>query len=357
MNNSERNVILFFGNSNSFSTAKHRSDALKRLGFKVILHDPYLQLKSKLTLKYISYFNYITGYFYLQKYMLFWINDILKKYDSDKIFFVWIDQGELFGENCINAFKNKQLTVMLYNNDDPTGNRDGNRFKMVMKSLKLYDLTVVVRESTKQDCINLKAKRVLRVFMSYDEFAHNPLIEQSQIKEEFKSDVTFIGTWMRHEYRDEFLLKLLNAGISIAIWGDRWQKSPHWNVIKPFFRGTFLGGNEYIQAIQGAKICLGLLSKGNRDLHTQRSLEIPYAGGLLCAERTSEHLAMYNEWEEAVFWTDVEECVEVCKKLLANDTFRERITLGGMKRVRENKVGNEDICNQILEEIRVLISQ
>ena len=79
MNNSERNVILFFGNSNSFSTAKHRSDALKRLGFKVILHDPYLQLKSKLTLKYISYFNYITGYFYLQKYMLFWINDILKK--------------------------------------------------------------------------------------------------------------------------------------------------------------------------------------------------------------------------------------------------------------------------------------
>lgn len=344
------NVILFFGNSNSFSTAKHRCDALKRLGFEVILCDPYIQFKNKLSPKYISYFNYITGYSFLQKKMLIWINNILKKYYSDKIFFVWIDQGELFGENCINAFKQKQLTVILYNNDDPTGKRDGNRFKMVRKSLKLYDLNVVVRESTKQDFINLGAKKVLRVYMSYDEVAHKPL-EKSKLKKEFQSDVAFIGTWMRHERRDEFLLKIINEGINIAIWGDRWQKSPYWNVLKPFFRGAFLGGKDYIRAIQGAKICLGLLSKGNRDFHTTRSLEIPYAGGLLCAERTSEHLEMYSEWEEAVFWKNAEECVVVCKKLLADDALRDKIRLNGMKRVRRNKVGNEDICKQIIENL------
>ena len=50
------------------------------------------------------------------------------------------------------------------------------------------------------------------------------------------------------------------------MWSDRWQKPP---------------------------LCLGLLSKGNRDLQTTRSLENPYAGGPLCAQRTSERLALY----------------------------------------------------------------
>ena len=96
---------------------------------------------------------------------------------------------------------------------------------------------------------------------------------------------------------------------------------------------------------------MGLLSHGNRDLHTTRSVEIPYAGGLLCAERTSEHLEMYREDLEAVFWKDVDECVEKCRRLLADGVLRERIRKAGMQRVRELGVGNEDVCNQVLTKI------
>ena len=111
------------------------------------------------------------------------------------------------------------------------------------------------------------------------------------------------------------------------------------------------GPGGYVAAIRGAKVCLGLLSKGNRDLHTTRSMEIPYAGGVLCAERTTEHLALYREDEEAVFWTTAEECAEKCLGLLGDDQSRERIRLAGMARVRNNKVGNEDICRQILQAV------
>ena len=59
---------------------------------------------------------------------------------------------------------------------------------------------------------------------------------------------------------------------------------------------------------------------------------------------------MYNECEEAVFWSDIDECIIKCKKLLNDNILREKIRLAGMRRVRENKGGNEDVCNMIITE-------
>ena len=75
------------------------------------------------------------------------------------------------------------------------------------------------------------------------------------------------------------------------------------------------------------------MSHGNRDLHTRRSVEIPYVGALLCAERTSEHVALYEESIEAVFWCDVDECALQCRRLLGNEAWRESVRAGGIKAV------------------------
>jgi len=265
---------------------------------------------------------------------------------------IWVDGGEFIGTKSLELLKSMEVPVVLYNVDDPTGKRDGNRFQSLLKALPLYDLVVVVRKETQAECIKLGAVNTLLVSRSYDEQAHKPYENQRAIPSEFRSGIAFIGTWMRHEKRDEFLLKLIDEGLPVAIWGDRWQKSPYWNRLKIFYQGGSLSGQDYVAAIQGTKICIGMLSKGNRDLHTTRSLEIPYIGGLLCAERTSEHLHMYKENEEAVFWNDAKECAEVCKRLLANSEKREKIRLAGMQRVRKNKVGNEDICTIILNKLQ-----
>jgi len=124
--------------------------------------------------------------------------------------------------------------------------------------------------------------------------------------------------------------------------------------LKKYYRDGSLGGSDYVAAIQGAKVCLGFLSKGNRDLHTTRTMEIPYAGGLFCAERTSEHLELYKEGVETVYWSDVDECARMCKKLLADEVLRENIRLAGMKRVRELGLGHEDICRIILNKVESL---
>jgi hypothetical protein len=214
---------------------------------------------------------------------------------------------------------------------------------------------VVVRKESETECIKLGAKQVTRVLRSYDEVMHKPFDQVTDIPLSFRSDVAFIGTWMRHEKkREEIFLELIKNDVPFRIWGDRWHKSSHWEVLKPFYAGKALSGRDYVAAIQGAKVCLGLLSKGNRDLHTQRTLEIPYAGGLFCAERTVEHQEIYKEGVEAMFWSDAKECAAVCKQLLDDDHLRESIRLAGMKKVRAIGVGNEDICQKIINEIQLL---
>lgn len=339
--------ILYFGDHRHFSTAFHRAKALERIGHKILhYHNPEETLPGYFKSAVMSAINFRSGYRLLQRHVQQDLEEIVQSGIKPDV--IWVDNGEFFGKKCLQILRKFNCPIILYSIDDPTGKRDGHRFDSFLAAIKLYDLIAVVRKETEEECKLLGAKQVLRVMRSYDEVAHAPYENAAEIPLNFKSDVAFIGTWMRNENRDEFIKVLIEAGISVSIWGDRWPKSLHFELLKPYYRGPNLGGKDYIAAIQGAKICLGLLSKGNRDLHTTRSMEVPYAGGLLCAERTSEHTALYNDGTEAVFWNDAHECAAVCKKLLAGDQL-EHIKKAGMKKVRNLKLGNEDICKLILE--------
>ncbi|WP_257668493.1 CgeB family protein [Parapedobacter tibetensis] len=342
--------ILYIGNNDVHTTSHHRATALVRLGHEVVVHDPYKSVATVLASKYLSPFHYRTGYRFLQSKISNWIRQIIDGVDGMDT--IWVNSGELLGPECIKILKTLGCPIILYNNDDPTGKRDGRRFNSLLKALPYYNLCVVRLEKAENELRKHGAGDILRLHMSYDEIAHKPFNSPEDIPAEFKSEVAFIGTWMRNEKRDEFLLKLVSAGLPVSIWGTRWSKSPLWNVLKAYHRGGSLGGRDYVAAMQGAKICIGMLSHGNRDLHTRRSVETTYAGGLLCAQRTSVHLNMYKENEEAVFWNDEEECIEVCRKILSDDQQRERIRKAGNEKVKQLKVGNEDICAAILNRLK-----
>ena len=340
--------ILYLGASSAGSTSLHRANAIKRLGHTVIIKDPFSEFGSDIISRWPGAIHFRTGYIFLQRKIQKWLAAELAR-EVIKPDLIWIDMGELFGPASLNILKRMNCPIVLYNVDDPTGKRDGQRFASLIRAISLYDLVVVVRKETASECRALGAKNVMLVCRSYDEVEHRPFKTVDEIPKEFRSDVAFIGTWMRHEKRDEFLLELISQGVPVSIWGDRWNKSPHFATLGAYWRGNALRGREYVAAMQGAKICLGLLSKGNRDLHTTRSLETPFAGGLFCAERTIEHQEMYKEGVEAVFWSDAAECARQCNMLLSNDTLREQIRAAGMLRVRSLNVGNEEVCRRILD--------
>lgn len=264
---------------------------------------------------------------------------------------VWVNGGELIGAATANKLRQFGAPVVLYNNDDPTGKRDGRRFDSLLAALPAYDLCAVLREPNVGEFYAHGARSVHRVWMSYDEVMHRPFESIEDIPAAFRSEVAFVGAWIPGERRDEFMLSLTRQGIPLSIWGNAWQKSPNWGQIKRFWRGPSVHARDYVAAVQGSKIALGLLSKGNRDLHTSRSAEIPYAGGLLCAERTSEHLSMYKEGEEAVLWDNAEECAASCHSLLADTDLRERIRANGHARALKGTFGNEAVLTDIVQRV------
>jgi hypothetical protein len=340
--------ILYLADNSFGSTSSHRANALRRIGHDVEVRDAYVLANSYGSL--VSAVHFQTGYFLLQSALERWLKNVIRNLEQ-RPDLIWVDMGELFGPNCLKLLKTLNAPIILYNVDDPTGKRDGRRFNALLKSIQYYDLIAVVRQETANECTQLGAKRVVRVFRSYDEVEHRPFAAVNEIPKALRSEVAFIGTWMRHERRDEFLMKLIEQGVPVSIWGNRWQKSAYFGKLESNWKGPALYGRDYVGAIQGSRICLGMLSKGNRDLHTQRSLEVPFAGGLFCAERTAEHQYLYTEGKEAVFWSDVKECADVCNRLLGDEPLRESIRLAGAVKVRALNLGNEDVCSHVLSNL------
>ena len=78
---------------------------------------------------------------------------------------------------------------------------------------------------------------------------------------------------------------------------------------------------------------------------------MPSLGGVFCAERTPEHQFLYQEGEEAVFWSDAAECAEVCLRLLNDDARRTEIGRRGRVRCLRNGTMNEQILAHIISEV------
>lgn len=272
---------------------------------------------------------------------------IFKAVEESRPDLIWVDQGDYLDGHLISRLRSLSVPIVNYTVDDPFGGRDGRRFDNYLKAISFYDLIAVVREENVAEAYALGARDVMRVWRSADEVAHRPRAITDEDMKKWGSEVCFIGTWFPE--RGPFMAELIRAGLPLSIWGDRWQKAPEWPVIAPHWRGPNQSDPEiYARIVQCAKISLGLLSKGNRDLHTQRSLEIPAIGGLFCAERTDEHREAFKEDVEAVYWSDAQECAAQCRRLLGDGKLIESIRKNGHQRYLQSDYNNEAVITSIL---------
>jgi len=335
--------VLYLGSSSG--TSLDRASALRRLGHAVDIIDlrSFLPRRFKLRTLFEKAVHELGARFY-QPYLTSHLRRAVggRRYDV-----VWVDSGELVSRKLVAELRAAVAPVIVnYNVDDPFGLRDRNRWRCYRDSVAEYDLLAVVREENVCEARALGARQVIRVYRSADEVSHAPVVMNEQEHTKWASEVLFVGTWMPG--RGQFMAQLLALGVPLTIYGDRWDRSPEWAILKQACRGPAIYQLQYAMAIQAAKINLGLLSKGNRDLHTTRSLEIPALGGLFCAERSTEHQALYKENEEAVFWSSAEECAERCKWLLRDDAARARIRRAGQIRCIENRNFNQSTMQGIL---------
>jgi spore maturation protein CgeB len=336
--------ILYIGNDSG--TSRHRALSLSRLGHKVQIVDPHNFLPSG---RLIAHWIHRTGALGLGRFVR---SRILETISSAEFDLVWVDAGDVICPELLLDLKQQTRFVINYNVDDPYGHRDGNKWRMYLRSVPFYDFVVVVRDCNVNEGFKAGARDVIRVHRSSDEIAHAPRNLSPSDRTKWESEVVFIGTWMPE--RGPFLARLIERGVPLAIWGNGWSKAMDWEILKPHWRGPGLDtetGDEYAKAVQCAKVCIGLVSRGNRDLCTQRSFEIPQLGGVLCAERTSEHVALYAEDVEAVFWNDPDECAAKCERLLNDETWRNQLAQNGKLRAIRNGTSNEAVVKQIISKV------
>ena len=89
----------------------------------------------------------------------------------------------------------------------------------------------------------------------------------------------------------------------------------------------------------------------NDDLQTTRTVEIPACGGFMLAERTNEHLALFNAGTEADFFSSNEELLALCRKYLKDDTLREQIAEAGRHRTEKEDYSNDGMIKSIITRV------
>jgi spore maturation protein CgeB len=333
-------AILYIGPDSG--TSRHRARALRRLGNEVFVIDPQEFLPNN---RFVNAWNWHTGSLFLEGFIR---RKVLANIPRRNFDLVFVDGGEFVGRPLTLELQKRHGKVVNYNADDPFGQRDGRKWRLYLRSVPVYDLIVVVRDNNVPEAFAVGARDVLRVHRSADEVAHSPRRISADDRLKWASDVAFVGTWMPE--RGPFMARLMELGVPLAIYGDQWHKAAEWPVLRSAWRGGGLYvDDEYAKAIQCAKVNLGLLSKGNRDQTTSRTFEILSLGGVFCAERTPEHLELYEENQEAVFWSDAEECARKCKDLLANDERRRDLGMKARRRCLQNGTMNQKVVAQIVD--------
>jgi spore maturation protein CgeB len=332
--------ILYLGAAEG--TSLDRANALRRLGHRI----EHLDLRRLLPQSpWVYRITWRVGGHFWSPWILHALPRALQSAHYD---LCYVDSGEWVTPRVIALLRNYAPKILNYNIDDPLGMRDPARSKAYRQSLSSYDLCVVVRTENVAEAKRLGARKAMRVYRSSDEVTHARRSISAAEEKRWHAEVLFLGTWFPE--RGPFLLELVKLGVPLSIRGANWNKAPEWPALKAYWRGGQLHGDDYALAIQCARVNLGLLSKGNRDLHTTRSLEIPALGGLLCAERTPEHLEMYAEGEEALFWSDAAECARMCGGALRDEVRRRRIAAAGHARSIRNANHNEQVMRAILDQ-------
>ncbi len=239
------------------------------------------------------------------------------------------------------------IITIDYVNDNPFGPRRDPGWRLFRKAIPEYNLHAVPRSSSVADFRERGARDVMEIRFAFEPTVHYAPQQEWDDRHRDRN-VSFIGT--PYDKRGDFLTALWRAGVPVDISGSR----PHWQAALPAdpFDSTFrqgeLIGAAYREAIWRSRINLAFITHSNRDQVAHKSFEITACGGFLLAERTPEHQTCFREDEEAVFFSDFEECRVKIDRYLNDEPARTRIAAAGQRRAQSSGYDNDSMLRGLL---------
>ncbi|MGK6351560.1 CgeB family protein [Parapedobacter sp. DT-150] len=258
---------------------------------------------------------------------------------------VWIDKGITINPETLQDIKqlSPKTKIVSYSPDNMALRH--NQSQNYLNCLPLYDHIFTNKSYILDDMRRLGAKDIKFENNSYESKFHYPHVLTNEEVKRLGGDVGFIGMWEKE--RGESISYLAKNGIKVKVFGDgRWNKykgAPNFEILPGVF------SEDYSKALQAFKISLCFLRKLNFDQQTTRTMEIPACGGFMLAERTEEHLALFEEGKEAAFFSSDEELLEKCIYYLAHDDDRKKIAKAGTLRCETSGYSNEKTIKRLIE--------
>jgi hypothetical protein len=228
-------------------------------------------------------------------------------------------------------------------------------WKFFHSTIPFYDLHLAYRQRNIEDYYAAGAHRVELLRSYYIPEIHRPISLSDEEDDRFACDVVFIGHYEAD--RLKYLNALVQARLKVRLYGP----SKSWTSERLNHLATYFGnihpvfGNEYAKAIAGAKMGLCCFSKLNRDSYTRRVFEITAAECMLLSERTAEMLSLFDENEEAVYFSDSDELVNKVNALLKQPKKIQEIAKAGRQRCLSDGHDVVSRMQKLLDILRDLI--
>jgi len=342
--------ILYVGDLWFAGTCLQRMEAMRELGNDVV---PVDTLPENVHKKQNQLFYRAIGKLF-GPFDLAGVNQKIIELKKEKdIHLLWIDKGlTIRAEILMQIHQLGPKTIVAgYSPDDMAAKH--NQSRNFLKGLPYYNIYFTTKSYNVKELKDLGCPLVFFVGNAYDPKTHSPIDVTEGDRIKYGGSVGFIGGYERE--RAESMLYLAENGISIRVWGPNWSRKIQVSHPNLKIEGKPLRGEEYVKAICSFDINLAFLRKINRDLQTTRSIEIPACSAFMLAERTNEHLELFEEGKEAEFFETKEELFEKVRYYLNHDEERKNIAKAGRERCLKSGYSNHkriEIMLGLIEDLR-----
>lgn len=244
---------------------------------------------------------------------------------------LWVTKGLPLRPWTLAAARREQpsMRAVYFSEDDMFAPH--NQSLYFRANLPQYDVVFTTKSYNAQpdELPAIGARRVVFFDKCYDLHAHRPVSVNAEERAGFGAPVGFIGSF--EEDRASQMLYLAENGVHVRVFGNGWDD---WRGRHPRLRieARPLLAGDYMKGLCATDINLCFLRKANRDLQTDRTMEIPACGAFMLAERTEEHRRLFEEGREADYFSSREELLAKVRMYLADPARRAAVAAAGRRR-------------------------
>jgi hypothetical protein len=341
--------IVITGSSLESSMTRSLYRSFLKLGCKVKLFDESGLYGKSSFLTRNRYANRI-----LWKHFSSSLNNLLiKTIHSYKPDLLLVLKGIFIKPRTLKKIKDTSGTILFnFNPDNPfnTCSR-GSSNGWIIKSIPIYDVYLTWGKLLLDQIRMAGAKRVEYLPFASDTEYHYPVDLIAKDKEEYCTDVAFVGNW--EQERENWLSKL--EDFNMTIWGtDYWKTRCKNKFLQKCWQGRPAYGEEMAKVCMSSKINLNILRVQNKGAHNMRTFEIPACGGFMLHERSDEVLELFEEGKDVACFSTPQELKEKINYYLNHEEERMQMAEAGHKKtaIRYTYLCRAKRILELYEEVR-----